>query len=240
MAFFPDLSPYTYFPLVRGQRMLNVGWLGAGEPFATGPFPADLLACILDLCRSTVNETLGFHECELCPPPREGSLLVGLGGARVALGNGEIHVEGDNGIVYAAPTLIYHYIRDHDYRPPHEFTEALRALSTRRSAAALTGRQCYEAALSAFHEELGMLRTAFPHLPTVAEQRIFFDLRAKTKFARLKQVEDVEAILLHRAPLLSVDEAQAAAAELWAAWHRFLSHEDFEADWLRLDGPQHD
>ena len=72
------------------------------------------------------------------------------------------------------------------------------------------------------------------------ERLIFSDLRAKTKFGRLKQVEDVEAIVLHRAPLLSVDEAQGAAAELWAAWHRFLSHEDFEADWLRLDGPRDD
>ena len=242
MAFFPDLSPYTYFSVDhfsvdRGQRMLNVGWLGGSEAFATGPFPADLLACVLVLCRSSVNCTHGFHECELCPPTGDGSLLVGLGGARVALGNGEIHVQDDNGIAYAAPTLIYHYIRDHDYGPPHEFTEALRALCTRRSAAPLTKRQSYEAAVSAFQEELGILRTAFPQLPTAAEQRIFLDLRAKTKFGRLKQLEDVEAILLHRAPLLSVDEARGAAAEIWAAWHQFLSHEKFEADWLRLDGP---
>ena len=240
MASFPDLSPYTYFPLVRGQRMLNVGWLGAGEPFATGPFPAELLACVLDLCRSSVNRTEGFHECELCPPTREGSLIVGLGGAGVSLGNGEIHVEGDNGIVYAAPTLIYHYIRDHGYAPPMEFTEALRAFCARRPVEPRTRRRLYQAALRAFAEELGVLRSAFPQLTMVPERLIFSDLRAKTKFGRLKQVEDVEAILLHRAPLLSVDEAQGAAAELWAAWHRFLSHEDFEADWLRLDGPRDD
>ena len=239
MAFFPDLSPYTYFPLVRGQRMLNVGWLGAREPFATGPFASDVLDCIVDLCRSPWNLTMGAHECELCAPVAE-QPSVPLWVDYWPSGNGEIHVEGDDGIVYAAPTLIYHYIRDHGYAPPEEFTAALRAYCSCRPAAPRTKRRLYEAALRSFAEELGVLRSAFPQLPMVRERLIFFDLRAKTNFGRLKRVEDVEAILLHRAPLLSVDEAQDAAVELWAAWHRFLSHEDFEADWLRLDGPRHD
>ncbi len=29
------------------------------------------------------------------------------------------------GKVYAAPTLIYHYMKNHNYRPPNEFLEAL-------------------------------------------------------------------------------------------------------------------
>src|SRR5215216_8194998 len=43
MPFYRDLSPHTE----RGDRVLAVGWLAHGEPFATGAFPEDLLACLL-------------------------------------------------------------------------------------------------------------------------------------------------------------------------------------------------
>ena len=43
----------------------------------------------------------------------------------MALGNAEIRVLGRNGKTYAAPNLIYHYIKDCGYLPPHEFLEAV-------------------------------------------------------------------------------------------------------------------
>lgn len=40
------------------------------------------------------------------------------------VGNGEIRV-GSDGITYAAPVLIVHYIKDHGYLPPAQFLEAI-------------------------------------------------------------------------------------------------------------------
>jgi hypothetical protein len=42
----------------------------------------------------------------------------------IRLGNGEIRVPGANGLVYAAPTLICHYIDEHEYGPPEDFLHA--------------------------------------------------------------------------------------------------------------------
>lgn len=46
----------------------------------------------------------------------------------IALGDAEIDVTGHDK-VYVCPTLIYHYILRHGYRPPAEFLEAVRALN---------------------------------------------------------------------------------------------------------------
>jgi hypothetical protein len=40
------------------------------------------------------------------------------------VGNGEIRV-GSDGITYAAPVLIVHYIKDHGYLLPAQFLEAI-------------------------------------------------------------------------------------------------------------------
>jgi hypothetical protein len=40
------------------------------------------------------------------------------------IGDGEIRVIGKSAI-YAAPTLIYHYVVEHQYKPPDEFIEAV-------------------------------------------------------------------------------------------------------------------
>ncbi|MCX7805518.1 MAG: hypothetical protein N3A38_10060 [Planctomycetota bacterium] len=37
----------------------------------------------------------------------------------------EIRVLGRDGKIYAAPTLIYHYVVAHKYRPPQEFIDAV-------------------------------------------------------------------------------------------------------------------
>jgi len=69
----------------------------------------------------------GFHPCPWCEAWVQEDFL-GDGQAR-HLGNGEIHVSA-GGIywTYAAPTLIYHYILRHEYRPPDEFLQAVERL----------------------------------------------------------------------------------------------------------------
>jgi hypothetical protein len=88
-----------------------------------------------------------------------------------------------------------------------------------------------------FGEDIGTLRTAFPSLTTVRKRLLFYDLRGKTRHGYLHDVEDVEAILAYRAPQLSPEEREGAAAQLWAAWQRFLGNEDFEDDWLSRARP---
>ncbi|WP_338285215.1 hypothetical protein [Luteolibacter sp. LG18] len=46
-------------------------------------------------------------------------------GCEHSLGNGEIRVRGADGVIYGAPTLIYHYVVAHDYLPPAAFIEAV-------------------------------------------------------------------------------------------------------------------
>ena len=48
----------------------------------------------------------------------------------MGLGSAEIRVKGINGKIYAAPNLIYHYIKDCGYLPPREFLDALEFMGT--------------------------------------------------------------------------------------------------------------
>jgi hypothetical protein len=50
--------------------------------------------------------------------------LAGVHG-HISLGTGELWVTGDKGVIYAAPTLIVHYVEDHGYVPPAAFVSAL-------------------------------------------------------------------------------------------------------------------
>ncbi len=125
MTYYPDLSPYEYGPDSIGA--CNVGWLDENYPFPTGPTSTAFHERLLAHCRFefTVNHCFGIHECQFCSSP-EPRVKVPWGDEQIFLGNGEIRVIGTE-VVYAAPTLIYHYVVDHDYQPPEEFVEAVLA-----------------------------------------------------------------------------------------------------------------
>jgi len=40
-------------------------------------------------------------------------------------GNGEVWVEGRDGLTYVAPALVLHYVVEHDYAPPQAFIDAV-------------------------------------------------------------------------------------------------------------------
>ena len=42
----------------------------------------------------------------------------------MSIGDGEIRVLGKSAI-YSAPTLLYHYVVEHHFKPPEEFIEAI-------------------------------------------------------------------------------------------------------------------
>jgi hypothetical protein len=129
MAVFQDLSPYSYDKKSRRTDLLNVGWLEAGSEFDTGEPDQALLERIFHLCKSPANQMRGFHQCSLCTQSSF-PYVAELGGEKLHLGSAEIRIRSSSGIEYAAPNLIYHYIKDHHYKPPLEFTNAI--LLTRR------------------------------------------------------------------------------------------------------------
>ncbi len=115
MAAFADLTPYTYFH-AEGDLpgTVNVGWLAAGQPFPTGVTSAEFRDKLARLCQQRFKQTRGVHGCEFCTGrdrPRSSSEM------RVSLGDR----------VYAAPSLVHHYVVAHDYRPPDEFVAAVLA-----------------------------------------------------------------------------------------------------------------
>ena len=75
-----------------------------------------------------VNLYRGYHTCEFCNltdsqwyNEQNGKYK---GAHWASIGNGEIRVWSKS-TVFAAPTLIYHYVVEHQYKPPNEFVEAI-------------------------------------------------------------------------------------------------------------------
>ena len=120
----PDLAPYTAAPEAEtlGFTPLAVGWLTRQRPFATGQVPDDLADHLLAFCEAA-NVVYPWPRPQPCPfcgalPATE------IDGRAYTPGLGEIRVIGEEEI-YAAPSLIYHYVVVHNYHPPPEFVAAV-------------------------------------------------------------------------------------------------------------------
>lgn len=125
--YFRDLTPYSYIGRKERVSELNVGWLEKSYPHEMGHVEDDIVQKILILCFRPVHTTRGFHYCDLCTGSRT-RVRVKCGDLERALGSAEIRVPGEEGVVYAAPNLVYHYITKHGYRPPVQFLDAVHKL----------------------------------------------------------------------------------------------------------------
>ena len=136
MAFFPDLGTETQIacgPLIRA-----IGWLDE-RPFASGHSPkalADRLALFREnwgYCVDALRWPVagGGHTCDWCGTHGDSA---------------NIAVPGV-GVLYVAPGMVGHYVRDHSYLPPEEFIEAV-------LSAPLPGSSEYFVATAPFHPEL--------------------------------------------------------------------------------------
>ncbi|MBE2321307.1 hypothetical protein DVA67_035655 [Solirubrobacter sp. CPCC 204708] len=125
---FPDSCPYGTSP---DNSAIAVGWLDDAHKFPTGPVPDGLLAALTELGIHEVNVTRGVHACAFCPKPtqpRERPSWIYARSKSVGdylLGHGEIHVRGIDTQLFAAPTLVVHYVDAHGYQPPHAVIEAV-------------------------------------------------------------------------------------------------------------------
>jgi hypothetical protein len=127
MAYFGDLTPYSYWPRGFVPGTLNVGWHDKEHGFEEGGVPAGFIDRLGRFCTCPVMQTRGLHCCEFCPgnslEMKYPWLFPELNEHR--LGSAEIRVFGSDGTIYAAPDLIYHYVKDHSYLPPQKFVDAV-------------------------------------------------------------------------------------------------------------------
>jgi hypothetical protein len=137
MTYFSDYSPYAYGHESH-PGVVHVGWLDNVHPYAKGTVDARLIEKMKLLASNPVELYRGKHICELCaePPdlvkttlPNSVALDPNCSWARwvgLRSSNGEIRVSGE-GVVFAAPVLIVHYIEAHSYLPPDQFLKAVEA-----------------------------------------------------------------------------------------------------------------
>jgi len=126
--FCPDLSHYLNLKGEIEPNIYAVGWLDERHPFQKGTVEDSTLERILALCFCLVNQTRGFHQSPFVHPSPIG-YPVEFKDRQTRLGSAEIRVGGKNGISYAAPNLIYHYIKDCGYLPPQEFLDAVDSMA---------------------------------------------------------------------------------------------------------------
>jgi hypothetical protein len=154
LTYFADLSPYSYRHGQRDPA-INVGWLDGERTFEVDEPSEPLLDALWRFVCAPVNQSRGLHQCELCPrdrvrevqrrvrDPEDASHKIPMGklpwptdarrrsndaehnGEQRLIGSAEIRNFGTDGTIYAAPTLIYHYVAQHQYKPPVGFVGAL-------------------------------------------------------------------------------------------------------------------
>ena len=126
VAYYADGSPYSY---LGADGALNVGWLHAAHGFPTGESVPALVSNLVRLCREPVNVKRGWHSCELCQRHRSatslGPTVVHDADGDLRVGHAEIRVHANDGVTFAAPDMIVHYVLAHRYLPPEAFVEAV-------------------------------------------------------------------------------------------------------------------
>lgn len=128
MSFFADLTPYTYRPLGHRPGTINVGWLCRWQAFSKWRPDAIFLRRLWPFCSIGVWQTRGFHHCPFCLlsiPLLGRPVTEYFMGEAIRLGSAEVRVFAPDGRTYAAPDLVFHYIRRHHYLPPREFIDAV-------------------------------------------------------------------------------------------------------------------
>src|SRR5579859_66344 len=141
--YLPDLSVYPN--ALDSANLRAVGWLDSEHEFTRGIAPTRVIDALREILLSNrdVNKMRGTHCCEFCadtifgkkyvPQSREAfrdyldktTIYLEHEGKRKLLGMSEIWIPSPSGIIWAAPSLIYHYSVAHRYLPPQEFQDAV-------------------------------------------------------------------------------------------------------------------
>jgi hypothetical protein len=120
---YEDYSPYTYDVPRPLRDVCNIGWLNSDD-YPHGRCSPEVLRRLAKLIlREQVNVLRCTSPCSICG--RDG-ITVNFEGLRLFLGAGELWIPSvDHKVTYASPDLIWHYVHDHEYRPPVQFIDAV-------------------------------------------------------------------------------------------------------------------
>lgn len=122
--YYPDGSKYVYTSQFEINNIINIGWLSHEFSFDKGKINADIKNKILEIIYlKQCNVTRGLHRCDFC---KSENFVTNNNNIKILLGHAEIWIPSINGnFIYASPTLIYHYIDQHNYLPPADYIESL-------------------------------------------------------------------------------------------------------------------
>lgn len=130
MSYYKDLSAYEYELPVSLPSVLTVGWLEVGQSYCRGSVERSFMDSLewCCCCRFT-HQMRGSHHCDMCGAT---AVVINCVGSQRKLGSAEIWIPGENGVIYAAPDLILHYVMEHGYCPPFQFISAVERLYSSR------------------------------------------------------------------------------------------------------------
>lgn len=121
-ASLPELYEFGYDLHLKKINSLAVGWLDKGFKYNTGLVSESFLDRLGLFCMDPVVMPLDPDgDCPLCLEYP----IIDTPHGRLEFGPGQLRIPGRDKTVYAAPTLIYHFIKDHNYQPPQVFIDAV-------------------------------------------------------------------------------------------------------------------
>lgn len=125
MTYFRDQTSCGYFECKEPEKLIAVGWLDSAEPFSQGPVSAEFFRKLAELLVSPWQPAVavGRHECPFCRFSG-GPATIRFGDLGIQLGVCNVFIPA-NGFLYAAPSLILHYIDSHGYSPLDDFQRAV-------------------------------------------------------------------------------------------------------------------
>ena len=123
MAYYPDMSPCPYFGKGTADKLVSVGWLDSEHAIPTGETNELFMDKLIDLLVKpwAPMYLLGYADCPFCAMDSYG---VRYKDKKIVVGALNLFVPGD-GFLYAAPSMIAHYILVHNYAPPADFRDAV-------------------------------------------------------------------------------------------------------------------
>lgn len=123
-----------------------IGWLGPTHKYNTGHLESQFLSKLFAIFRrEQVRLVRGINTCHLCPHQDDGRVYFSMDGFEKLLGISEIWIPNESfDKVFAAPSLILHYIDTHNYRPPQEFVDAVNAFDLNSD---WSGQNAYKACM---------------------------------------------------------------------------------------------
>lgn len=140
--FFKDHSIYNHYVEKPIYQILNIGWLSSQHSYSSGKVKPYLIKKLKEILLSKNISDYKFNRircnspCQICgkcvelafyDPNKQQTTNILLGFCEILIPS--LH----NGIFYASPALIFHYIQEHDYKPPQAYIDAVLALDLTQS-----------------------------------------------------------------------------------------------------------